>query len=116
MTRHLAGPAWAVATSTRRRGGDWSEPVDLTPASEQAWVPRVAVDDDGDAVAVWTNWRPDPATMLVRAAVRPSGGSWSEPVDLSLEGGWSYSPQVAVDADGSATVVWSQIVAGAYVA
>lgn len=88
-------------------GGSWSSPVDLTIAqySGQGDIqPQVAVDPAGNAIAVWVN---DP-TGTIRGAIKPFGGSWSEPMDISDSGSNVGEPQIAIDAYGNATVVWTR--------
>jgi hypothetical protein len=51
---------------TRRRGGSWSSPVDLS--RPRAFNTQVAVDPDGRVVAAWQ--RLDPRNPVVEAAVR----------------------------------------------
>ena len=69
---------------------------------------RVAIDQDGDAMVVWKNVVG--ATGVVRAVTRPSGGSFSAPVDVSIpaqdEGGGA--PALALDPAGDAVVAWSR--------
>jgi hypothetical protein len=96
-----------VQSSTRPRGGPWSTPVaNLSEAGEDAGTPQVAVDANGTAIAVWN--RSDGSNTIVQASSRPSGGSWTTPEDLSEPLGNAFQQQVAVDANGAATVVWNR--------
>jgi hypothetical protein len=97
-----------VQASTRPRGGPWSTPVaNLSEAGEDAGSPQVAVDANGTAIAVWN--RSDGSNTIVQASSRPSGGSWTTPADnLSEAGQDAWAPQVSVDANGAATVVWNR--------
>ena len=86
--------------------GVWQAPVDLS-ARDQLGIggPHVALDAQGDAVAVWSLARN--AHFVVQAAVLPAGGAWQAPVDLSS--GDATFAQVAVDAQGDAVAVWSRL-------
>ena len=42
----------------------------------------------------------------MQSVVRPAGGTWQAPVDLSAAGQHASSPQVAVDAHGNTVAVW----------
>jgi PKD domain len=99
--------ASAIRTSTRPRGGDWSEPVELTAREERAGErPQLAVNAQGDVTAVW-NWHEfGYLDGIIQSATRPAGGEWSAPVDLSDDALLSLKPQVAVDAQGDAVAVW----------
>jgi len=84
----------------------------LTPTSTPAGTAFVdgqdlALDAQGNAVAVWTSYE---AWRVTQTATRPVGGSWSAPLTFSVpgeEGGWQ--PRVAVGANGDAVAVWSSI-------
>ncbi len=64
----------------------------------------VAVDAQGDATAVWTQF--EGTEEILEAATRPAGGGWSAPVQLSQAGEQPLSPKVVVSPDGDAAVVW----------
>jgi len=96
--------AGAVQAVVRPAGGSFSERVDLTPVGESVSAPQVAIDDAGGAVVVWQ--RSNAATRIVQAAVRPAGGSFSAPIDLSLPGQNAYGAEVAMNQAGGAVAVW----------
>ncbi len=100
------GADFIVQSAERPAGGAWSEPVDLSVAGEEATGPGVAVDPQGNATAVWQ--RSDGAKKRVQASERPPGGAWSEPLDLSAAGEDAEEPQLAVDPQGRAIVVWGR--------
>ncbi len=93
--------------------GTWQPPSIV--GSELVAGSDFAVDGRGDAVAVWDSWTEGFLShRVVQAALRPAGGEWQTPVDLS-EGvdredwRWEpYEPRVAIDEQGDAEVVWSR--------
>jgi PKD domain len=94
-------------------GGTWQPPA--TVGSELVAGSDFAVDGRGDAVAVWDSWTEGFLShRVVQAALRPAGGDWQAPVDLSEEPHgedwrWEpYEPQVSIDEQGDAVVVWTQ--------
>jgi hypothetical protein len=96
-----AAPAGAAAL--------WLAPVDVSvpgQAGQNASGGRVAVDAQGNAVAVW--YRYNGTNFIVQGAVRPAGGVWRAPVDLSVANGDAVGPQVAVDSQGNAVAVWQR--------
>jgi hypothetical protein len=99
-----SGTQASVLAATRPAGGTWSTPVQLSAADEFAVSPQVAVDAQGDATVVWV--QDDGNSHIVQATVRPAGGPWQSPVDVSAVGESGVDPQLAVDAQGDATVVW----------
>lgn len=92
-----AFPASAVVSS-------WTTPVNLSQPGGDAETPQVVVDSTGRATAVWLMDKGD--VTVVQASTRPSGGTWTAPIDLSETD--SYGPQIVVDSSGLATAVWSQ--------
>jgi len=99
-----------VTASTRTASASWSRAATLSPAAETASSPAVAVRPDGTFVAVWAARRS--ADAVVEASLRAPGGAWSAPVVISAPSLPSVGGvQVAVDAAGSALVVWGQTTA-----
>lgn len=95
-----------IQAATRPAGGAWTTPVTLSDAGQNADDPQVAVDTDGDAVAIWR--RSDGTNIRVQAAARPAGGAWTAPTTISAAGPDTYDAGVAVDPDGDAVAVWTQ--------
>ena len=92
----------------RPASGGWQTPIRLQEAGVQAdrFSPAIAVDPAGNAYAVWTDMRNREGDIYF--AYRPAGGSWS-PVSVYPSAGkilWDQSPDIAVDAGGTAYVVW----------
>jgi hypothetical protein len=92
-----------VQSATRSAGGTWSAPVALSPPRKNARSPRIALDPQGGATAVWQ----EAYSGAAESATRSSGGIWSAPVTLSVTGVRADWPQVAVDSQGNATAVWA---------
>ena len=82
----------------------WRSPVDLSAAGNSSYLPQVAVDQQGDAIAVWLN---DGTHAIVQAAVRPAGQTWRPRTDLSSADESADNAHVAFDAHGNATAVWT---------
>lgn len=98
------GLAFRVQAATRNATGAVSQPVDIGAADGYLPAPRGAVAPSGDAVVVWTDRRSDD-DAVIRAAVRPPGGSFGAPVAVSTSGS-AFDPQVRMDAKGNAIVIW----------
>jgi hypothetical protein len=95
-----------IQTKSRPPGGAWSsEPVDLSDADDFALEPQVAVDCDGDAVAVWYGYS-DSDQPIVQAARRTTTSGWGTAVDLASDDGHPLNANVAIDSQGTATAVW----------
>jgi hypothetical protein len=106
--RRFNGMNFIVQGAARPAGsGVWQVPVDLSVAGQSAYSPDVALDPQGNAVAVWN--RSNGTNNIVQGAVRPAGsGVWQAPVDLSVAGQSAFSPQVAFDPQGNAVAVWER--------
>ncbi len=124
-TIYLRGSRSRAAVRATRRVGTWSAYLALlalwVPVVAQAaptWLlpaqtlstpnavqgPRVAVDPQGNAVAVWA--RQSGSQYFIQASSRPAGGTWSTPQDISPIVTGASRPKVAVDARGNATAIW----------
>lgn len=85
--------------------GQWRAAVDLCPTGESCLTPQIAVDQPGDAVAVWMSGSAGNYVINV-ATGSIANGTWEQPVQLSQAGASAYAPQAALDAQGDATALW----------
>jgi PKD domain len=95
-----------VQAAIRPAGGAWQEPVTLSEPGQAAYNPEVAVDSHGDAVAVWMRYVASSGERVIQSALKPVGGAWSAPTNLSPAGQFAINPKFAVDSHGNAVVVW----------
>lgn len=99
----------ALLTVTTPPPSQWQAavPVESNPAS--ARLVQVAANASGAAVAVWRQDGPPAAPSLSIWASRyaPADG-WGTPQPVSDGSNAADNPQVAIDADGNAIVVWQQ--------
>lgn len=102
--RELADETASIRAATRSAGGEWSSSARISLPAAATEAPELAMDRLGNAVAVWH--RSNGRDSVVQAAVRPVGGAWSAPQDLSPAGEVAFNADVAVEA-ARATVVWA---------
>jgi hypothetical protein len=104
--RFFDGTNWRIQTTRLLPTGGLGFPVlTLSTDSLDASEPQVAVDSQGRATVVW--WHPDPLRKNWVEAIRRADGALTGPPQvLSAEGQDARQPQVAVDSQGRATVVW----------
>jgi hypothetical protein len=92
---------------TRRyvAGGGWrsSVRIDTQPASASA--PQVVMNEDGDAMAVWSQG--DGITNDIWAN-RYTAGSWGTAVRIESSAAYGTFPRIAMNEHGDASAVWSQ--------
>jgi hypothetical protein len=93
-----------VQATTRRPGGSWSAPHDLSAPGHDAHAPRVALDRAGNALTVWT--RSNGTDVIVQAALQRAAGTWAAPEAVSQPGLDVDRPEVALDARGNGVAVW----------
>lgn len=102
--------AHVLRIGMRPVGGEWSEPEDLSAEFNRRFQSYdLAVNAASGAIATWT-WERE-ATIPkngIQAAVRPPGGIWQDPEDISAAGEESGIPKLGFDADGNAIAVWGR--------
>jgi PKD domain len=96
-----------IEAATRPVGGAWSKPVTISDTAEFKVELKLVVDPQGDAAVEWIGYAAGEGDV-VRAATRPAGGEWSEPVALSKVGvgEQAVEPDIAIDAQGNVTAIW----------
>lgn len=88
--------------------GTWGSPVTLAPNEwGQREEPELAMNEAGEAVAVWKHFGPEQSTIVAR--VRTPSGEWGPQETLSPEGSPYGAIDVAVGSAGEAVAVWSQV-------
>ncbi len=100
----LQGGSGPIKAALRPAGGTFSSPVDVSAIGVNVSEPKVAIDATGGAVAVWR--RTTGTSAAIQHAIRPAGGVFSAPADLSAPNGIANTPQLAMDAAGHAVAVW----------
>lgn len=95
------------------RAGIWTTPSSLddniSPSSEYADDPKIALNDNGNAIITWVGL--DGSNFQIFKS-EYNAGVWSNPSSLSdhisLGGQDCDPPAIAMDAQGNAIIVWSQ--------
>ena len=93
----------ALPPAAAQAGIQWRTPQ--TVSGVGAFSPRVAASAEGTAIAVWIG--PDGGTNRAQVSVRPSGGDFGPAQALSDPGQNIAHPEVAMDPQGNAVVVWT---------
>lgn len=87
----------------------WSQPENIdADDSDNTGSPRVAIDVDGNALALWL--RDENSNNEVRAVRYVADSGWNAPVTISSENpaATKSSLQIAVDSSGAGTAFWVQ--------
>ena len=107
--REIDDEGEAVRARVRTAAGTWEPARRVSAPAPHTEGPAVAMDREGNAAAVWHSWAGGDASVF--AAVRPAGGSWTTPEQLSPPGLAGFKADVAVAA-GRAVVVWAAVEGG----
>jgi hypothetical protein len=121
---HIAGNANGIAQALwpQYDGSIWSNRYDPNAGWGTAAVveaggngdqsPQLALDQNGNVLAVWERMDPNPPDSHIRYAALPAGGSWAASAPLSAaDAGASEStetPQIGFDAQGNALAIWAR--------
>lgn len=87
----------------------WGAPQSISGGLSNDKVPQIAMDADGNAVAVWTAAYNDNTQYRTMSSRYSKGDdTWSAPDSLAYDDNGDRVPQVAVDGYGNAVVVWER--------
>ena len=107
LWQHGSLTSSTIQAAVHPAGGQWRAPVDISAGGELAEHPRVAIDPQGDATAVWD--RSNGTNTIVQAAELPAGApAWQPPADLSATGESAANADVAASARGDVLAVWQR--------
>ncbi|WP_157954294.1 hypothetical protein [Saccharospirillum mangrovi] len=83
---------------------EWAEPIklELDDSSTYASSPQLAVQSNGDAIAIWQS-----NTGIWTSVYSPRGGCWCH--STLIENNSVSSPTIAMDDNGHALAIWVQI-------
>lgn len=104
------GQSSDVWTSQWSPSGDWSEPVLLETQPGDAANPQVAIDDAGNALAVWSQH--DGVRRVITASRFAPDEGWSAPGPIDRSGDDDADQvRLVMDRKGNAIAVWRQALA-----
>lgn len=86
--------------------GTWQAAASLENGSGDVMSPRVAIDTDGNALAVW--YQSDGSVLDVMSNQYVPGSGWGTAAAISTLNQNGYYPQIAMTPDGDALAVWFQ--------
>lgn len=92
-------------------GTGWTTPaiIQSTTAAHQSFVPQVACDSLGNAIAVWQQFDGTTSTTNIYANRYVAGAGWGQDTLLETSNTINASnPQIDMDGSGNAIAVWGQ--------
>jgi hypothetical protein len=101
------GTSYRVQAAVRPKGGSFGAAQLVSGNNTNTSEPHVAVDPQGNAVAVWAR---SSTNDLIQAAFRPAGTntSFGTPQTLSVGGVTAFNPAVSMDPQGNAVATWAR--------
>lgn len=87
--------------------GTWSAPVDLSAPGQAAFGGQVAVDGDGNAIAMWARFASADQLTVQAARFAASSETWGAVTDLVTTGALSAHIELAFDGAGNAMAVFA---------
>ncbi|MGQ7273870.1 Ig-like domain-containing protein [Marinobacter sp. V034] len=93
--RYTVGTGWGMA----------AERVEAS-STEDSREPRIAIDAAGNAITVWQ--QNDGSHYNIRSSRHVKGSGWSAAENIETGNGAAEKPQIAMDINGNALVVWVQ--------
>ena len=89
----------------RMVNGSWTSPALLESTNDTATWPRVAIDANGNAMALWRQFSPSDGEYRIHSRYWNAASQALSAIQL-LDGDGDRQPRVAFDADGNAFAVW----------
>jgi hypothetical protein len=91
------------------KGSGWGDAESVANEVEDLLAPAVAMDENGNAIAVWEKLDRDRELSSIWSQRQTSGADWVEqqPVEINDDGN-AFEPQIGVDQAGNAVAVWKQ--------
>ncbi len=91
----------------------WATPVDLSlPTSTADFEPHVAINENGDGIAVWNSYQDNNTTLIQAARFNGTTKTWQGfPTNLTI-GNESFDSKVGIDNNGNAIAIWTHSPSG----
>lgn len=106
---HTDGVNSWIDASTQIQGGAWSAPVAISPSYQNGcYIPSVAIDKNGNAVAVWIGVNQDNLRQVEGATYSVQSNTWTATEPLSiLAASVGCNLELALDRQGNALAIWT---------
>jgi hypothetical protein len=95
-----------VQAATMNSDGSWQPPTTLEETGFEGSDPHLAMNLQGEAVAIWTA-RVGGERSARTSSLSDPMATWSQPQTLSAPGVFVFEPAIAIDPNGGAFSIWS---------
>jgi hypothetical protein len=86
---------------------DFSEPVNISVAGQDAFGAQLAIDSNNNIVAIWIRF--NGGDFIIQSSTSTDqGDSWSTPVNLSVVALSASNPQLAIDSNNNIVAIWQR--------
>jgi hypothetical protein len=92
--------------------GGWGSPERISDGTGDSQSPRIAVDAAGNAIAVWYQFSVESTPYSIWANRYTPDQGWEGPAVIEDSPSRAVSPEIAMNAEGVAMVVWHQFPEG----
>lgn len=113
----LNSSTYTIYAAMKIMGGTWHAATAISSAGTNSIYPKIAVDNNGNALAIWFSFVLGNLSNYTNVALQysylpASTNIWSAASNVSTGGGGIYNPaylssKVAFDGNGNALVLWS---------
>jgi len=104
----LAGAphSWSFTTAD----GAWAnaEPIESNLSTEFSRAPDIAVDANGNALALWARYSDSSNKHSIWGNQYSANAGWTQPELIQTTPGDAGAPQIQFDANGNAVAIWAQ--------
>lgn len=102
--RQSDGTSYSIWTNRFTRSGGWGVPALLESNTGEATAPEIAMDPDGNAIAVWA--QSDGVRNNIWSNRFTVGSGWGTAVLIESNDGDAWTPKITMNAAGDAFAVW----------
>lgn len=102
----------SVYASHFNTGSGWQAPQLLEDSEGDSHQPRIVLDGDGNAHAVW--WKSNLGKSRIWSNSYEAGSGWADAVQMRPASDAAAAAQLAVDGDGHVVAIWTQVRSGVY--
>lgn len=98
-----------IYTNRYTPGAGWGTEERIESSDdENANYPQIAIDDEGNVIAVWSQSDSANSNLLYANRYTANTGSWGTEAPIGNGNGNVIQAQIAIDGDGNAMAVWRQ--------
>lgn len=103
------GSHYVIQSSSKNVIGSWTTPAQVSSCGFDAFNPQVALDEYGNAIAIWARKNED--NFIIQSATKSFEKPWEQPINVSLSclsGQDASFPQIILNPNGGAYAVWQK--------